>query len=327
MASTSLRVSARGGRVPAGAAQAVLARLCDVPDAALALLAGLHSTHESCHPRELVAFCGLHPPAALPDGQDERGEQCAPRSASNSRARARPSRSSLSCSSSRSLMPDHAIGKAVHRLLLAAAGLALDDAGAQQHAQCAGVAEGATPVRGHAARQRRVQSPMRSAVKWLIRGRGPSRSVRSAQAGLLRCRGWGLRARHAGDSIVSSRAHLKTPCRVRSHSASSRPATRSPASAPSSPRSHICARVRCTSARRCAAGRRAAAPRTRSCGTGPYYEWGHLEGGKRVHRVVTPQQAQLLQQAIDNQRHAKKLMRAWKEQTERLIDLQAPRQP
>jgi len=46
-----------------------------------------------------------------------------------------------------------------------------------------------------------------------------------------------------------------------------------------------------------------------------------------VHRVVTPEQAGLLQQAIDNQRLAKKLMRAWEEQTERLIDLEAPRQP
>ena len=60
---------------------------------------------------------------------------------------------------------------------------------------------------------------------------------------------------------------------------------------------------------------------------GPYYEWGHLKGGKLVHRVVTPQQAKLLQQAIDNQRHVKKLMRACEEQTERLIDLEAPRQP
>ena len=60
---------------------------------------------------------------------------------------------------------------------------------------------------------------------------------------------------------------------------------------------------------------------------GPYYEWGHLKGGKLVHRVVTPQQATLLQQAIDNQRRAKKLLRDWEEQTERLIDLEAPRQP
>ena len=60
---------------------------------------------------------------------------------------------------------------------------------------------------------------------------------------------------------------------------------------------------------------------------GPYYEWGHMMGGKLVHRVVTPQQAELLQQAIDNHRHAKQLLRAWEQETERLIDLEAPRQP
>ena len=60
---------------------------------------------------------------------------------------------------------------------------------------------------------------------------------------------------------------------------------------------------------------------------GPYYEWGHMKDGALVHRVVTPQQAALLQQAIDNHRHAKKLMRAWEEQTELLVDLEAPRRP
>ena len=60
---------------------------------------------------------------------------------------------------------------------------------------------------------------------------------------------------------------------------------------------------------------------------GPYYEWGHMSGGKLVHRMVTPAQAELLQHAIDNHRRAKQLMREWEEQTERLIDLEAPRQP
>lgn len=49
--------------------------------------------------------------------------------------------------------------------------------------------------------------------------------------------------------------------------------------------------------------------------------------GVLVHRSVTPQQAELLQLAIDNHRKAKKLMRAWEEETERLIDLEAPREP
>ena len=60
---------------------------------------------------------------------------------------------------------------------------------------------------------------------------------------------------------------------------------------------------------------------------GPYYEWGHMKGGVLVHRSLTPQQAEILQLAIDNHRKAKKLMRAWEEETERLIDLEAPREP
>jgi hypothetical protein len=60
---------------------------------------------------------------------------------------------------------------------------------------------------------------------------------------------------------------------------------------------------------------------------GPYYEWGHMKGGVLVHRSVSPQQAQILLQGIGNHRKAKKLMRAWEQETERLIDLQAPRQP
>ena|SRR5215467_9042541 len=53
---------------------------------------------------------------------------------------------------------------------------------------------------------------------------------------------------------------------------------------------------------------------------GPYYEWGHLKGGKLVHRVVSPEQAALLRLAIANYRQARKLLRAWEKETERLID-------
>lgn len=60
---------------------------------------------------------------------------------------------------------------------------------------------------------------------------------------------------------------------------------------------------------------------------GPYYEWGHMKGGMLVHRSVTPQQAEIVRQAIGNHRKAKQLMRAWEEHSERLIDLEAPRQP
>lgn len=60
---------------------------------------------------------------------------------------------------------------------------------------------------------------------------------------------------------------------------------------------------------------------------GPYYEWGHMKGGKLIHRSVTPEQATLLQQAITNHRKAKKLMQAWEDETERLIDAEVPRTP
>jgi hypothetical protein len=52
---------------------------------------------------------------------------------------------------------------------------------------------------------------------------------------------------------------------------------------------------------------------------------GHMRGGKLVHRTLTAEQAALLEQAIANHRKAKKLMQAWEDETERLIDAQAPR--
>ena len=53
---------------------------------------------------------------------------------------------------------------------------------------------------------------------------------------------------------------------------------------------------------------------------GPYYEWGHMKGGKLVHRLVSPEQAELLRLAIANYRKLQKLLRAWEIETERLID-------
>ena len=60
---------------------------------------------------------------------------------------------------------------------------------------------------------------------------------------------------------------------------------------------------------------------------GPYFEWGHMKGGKLVHRVVSPEQAAILELAIANQRKAKNLMQDWEVQTERLLDAEAPRKP
>lgn len=79
--------------------------------------------------------------------------------------------------------------------------------------------------------------------------------------------------------------------------------------------------------------------RTKSCGKascrcaqdpaarhGPYYEWGHMKGGKLVHRQVSAEQADLLRIAIDNYRIVQQLLRDWEDETEKLIDAEAPRQ-
>ena len=58
---------------------------------------------------------------------------------------------------------------------------------------------------------------------------------------------------------------------------------------------------------------------------GPYSEWGHMRGGKLVHRSVTAEQAALLEQAIANYRKARKLMQSWEAETEKLIVAEAPR--
>jgi hypothetical protein len=55
---------------------------------------------------------------------------------------------------------------------------------------------------------------------------------------------------------------------------------------------------------------------------GPYYEWGHMKAGKLVHRMVTVEQAKILRRAIANYRQARKFMRAWERETERLIDVE-----
>ncbi|MFM0741179.1 hypothetical protein PQQ51_28380 [Paraburkholderia xenovorans] len=60
---------------------------------------------------------------------------------------------------------------------------------------------------------------------------------------------------------------------------------------------------------------------------GPYYEWGHMKDGKLVHRTVSPGKAAVLRQATANYRKAKKLMQAWEDETERLIDAEALRKP
>jgi hypothetical protein len=47
-----------------------------------------------------------------------------------------------------------------------------------------------------------------------------------------------------------------------------------------------------------------------------------MKGGKLVHRTVSPEQAAILRVAIANYRKAKKLMKAWEDEIERLMDIE-----
>ena len=58
---------------------------------------------------------------------------------------------------------------------------------------------------------------------------------------------------------------------------------------------------------------------------GPYYEWGHMQDGKLVHRYVSPEQAEQLQNAIANHRNAQRLLRSWEAQTIRVLEARFPR--
>ena len=51
-----------------------------------------------------------------------------------------------------------------------------------------------------------------------------------------------------------------------------------------------------------------------------------MKGGKLVHRMVSPEQAQILRLAIANYRNAKKLLKDWEVVTEQLIDAEALRE-
>ena len=114
-------------------------------------------------------------PEALPGGQDQLGEQ---RGAIGVEQPVQGSTEAVIAQVLHLLGADaeHAVGKAVHGLLLAVDRLALDDDRSQQHAQRAGMTHGATRVRGDVARQSMSCRPRRS-MKWLISGSGPRRSV------------------------------------------------------------------------------------------------------------------------------------------------------
>jgi hypothetical protein len=53
---------------------------------------------------------------------------------------------------------------------------------------------------------------------------------------------------------------------------------------------------------------------------GPYYEWGRMQRGRLVHRMVSPAQAILLREAIANYRTLRRLLRTWENETMKLIE-------
>lgn len=50
-----------------------------------------------------------------------------------------------------------------------------------------------------------------------------------------------------------------------------------------------------------------------------------MKGGRLHHRSLTPSQAELMRQAIANYRKTRKLLRTWEVQTQKLIELDAPK--
>ncbi len=52
---------------------------------------------------------------------------------------------------------------------------------------------------------------------------------------------------------------------------------------------------------------------------GPYYEWNKREGGRLVHKIVSPEQAEEIKKAIENYRKIEALMKQWGCETASII--------
>ena len=85
---------------------------------------------------------------------------------------------------------------------------------------------------------------------------------------------------------------------------------------------HLCSGTLLRRTKKCgkAACRCATDPTARH---GPYYEWGRMQGGRLVHRMVSPARAALLRGAITNYRTLRRLMRAWENETVKLLEAEA----
>ena len=54
---------------------------------------------------------------------------------------------------------------------------------------------------------------------------------------------------------------------------------------------------------------------------GPYYEWTRREGGRFLHSIVQPDQAEQLAEAIDNYKRILGLLAAWSSETARILKI------
>ncbi|MDH7556867.1 MAG: hypothetical protein QHG94_08040 [Candidatus Methanosuratincola sp.] len=52
---------------------------------------------------------------------------------------------------------------------------------------------------------------------------------------------------------------------------------------------------------------------------GPYYEWTRYVDGRLVHKTLSPDQAQMLEQAIANNRELKALLGDWRHESAEII--------
>ena len=52
---------------------------------------------------------------------------------------------------------------------------------------------------------------------------------------------------------------------------------------------------------------------------GPYYYWSHLKHGKLITQLLSPAQAQIVQQAIINYKAIKAILRVWERETIKVL--------
>lgn len=61
---------------------------------------------------------------------------------------------------------------------------------------------------------------------------------------------------------------------------------------------------------------------------GPYYEWNRWIDGKLVHRIISAEQAKIVERALENLREVKRLLTQWERQTvEEVLKDRAPEMP